>query len=201
MNTDILDQAPETPALGFIELSSISRGLYLTDVVAKKAPIKIVASQPISSGKFVLFFTGDVASVDESYRAALLLGEGLILNQIVILGVHEKLAPFLSALWGTQMGHFYLESKFSETAIGIVESNTMAGAVLAADFALKAANVELYRMRLGQGIGGKAYFILMGLQEEVEAALESAQICLINLNCLCRVDLVPRPEPEALVYF
>lgn len=196
-----VQNADAAPALGFLELSSISRGLYLTDVVVKKAPVKIIASQPISSGKFILFFTGDVASVDESYQAAIALGEGFVLKQVFISGVHEKLSPFLDSLWEGVSGHFYLQNKSPDESIGIVESQSMAGAVLAADFALKAAQVNLFRMRLGQGIGGKAYFVLEGRQEEVEAALESAEKCLKNLSSLCRVDLIPRPEEEVLSYF
>src|SRR3954462_14893838 len=87
------------PALGFIELSSISRGLFLTDVAVKKAPVRVIASQPISSGKHVLLFVGDVASVQESHQAALALADGTVVRQILLPGVHEELAPFLDSLW------------------------------------------------------------------------------------------------------
>src|SRR6476619_2979146 len=87
------------PALGFLELSSISRGLFLTDVVLKKAPVRMIASQPVSSGKHILLYFGDVASVEESHRAALDLADGTILKQVLIPGVHEELAPFLDSIW------------------------------------------------------------------------------------------------------
>ena len=184
------------PALGFLELSSIARGLYLTDTVLKKAHIRILASQPISSGKFVLLYVGDVASVEESHRAALEAGEGTLLRQVLIPGVHEKLAPYLDSLWSQAptLGQV-------DQSIGIVESLTLAGAILAADQALKMAHVSLCRMRLGQGIGGKAYFVLTGAQEEVEAALDAAKTSLKSCESFCRVDLIPRPQEEALAYF
>ena len=184
------------PALGFIELSSISRGLYLTDVVLKKAPVKVIASQPVSSGKHILMFMGDVASVEESHRAALELGAGTIVRDVFIAGVHEDLAPFLDSLWTMEP----TRSPAGE-AVGIVESTTLAGAILAADKALKTADVSLCRMRLGQGIGGKAYFVLTGRQDEVEAAIEAAQATLTGLDSLCRVDAIARPQDEALLYF
>jgi microcompartment protein CcmL/EutN len=186
----------ELPALGFLELSSISRGLFLTDTVLKKAPVRVIASQPVSSGKYVLLYFGDVASVQESHRAALDLVDGTLLKQVLIPGVHEQLAPFLDSLWNLTPQRAAVEE-----AVGIVESVTLAGAILAADHALKAARVSLCRMRLGQGIGGKAYFILTGRQEEVEAAIDAARLCLTGLESLGRVDVIARPQEEALVYF
>jgi len=184
------------PSLAFIELSSISRGLYLTDLILKKAPVKVIASQPVSSGKHAILYTGDVASVDESHREALAFAEGTVVKEIFIPGVHEQLAPFLDSLW-TQN---HIQVRPSD-AVGIVESQTLAGAILAADRALKAATVALCKMRLGQGIGGKAYFVLSGRLEEVEAALEAARTILEDTESLCRVDLVARPSDEALAHF
>ena len=185
----------EVPALGFIELSSISRGLFLTDAVLKKALVKIIASHPISSGKHVLLFMGDVASVEESQKEALALADGTVVKQIIIPNIHAGLVLFLDSLW---------QSGFSKPAlqsVGIVESTTLAAAVLAEDRALKSADVSICRFRLGQGIGGKAYFVLTGKQEDVEASLEAAKACLQSLESFNRVDIIPRPQNEALAYF
>jgi microcompartment protein CcmL/EutN len=184
------------PALGFLELSSISRGLYLTDAILKKAPVRVLASQPVSSGKHVVLYVGDVASVEESHAEALEKSDGTVLKQVLIPGVHEQLAPYLDSIWTQEP----TRSPAGES-VGIVESTTMAGAIIAADTALKAARVSLCRMRLGQGIGGKAYFVLTGRQEEVEAAVEAAQECLRGIESLCRADIVPRPQDEALAHF
>jgi microcompartment protein CcmL/EutN len=186
----------ETPALGFLELSSIARGLFLTDVILKKAQITVIASQPISSGKHVLLYMGDVASVGEAHTAAIENGSGTVLKQILISGVHEELAPFLDSLWSSEAAHAPVEE-----SVGIIESTTLAGAILAADAALKAAEVGLCRMRLGQGIGGKAYFVITGRQEEVEAASEAARKTLFEMESLFRVDTIANPSEEALAHF
>ena len=186
----------QLPALGFLELSSISRGLFLTDVVLKKAQVRVIASQPVSSGKHVLLYIGDVASVDESHRAALAEGEGTVLRQILIPGVHEQLASFLDSIWASRPARGSVEG-----CIGIVESTTLAGAILSADQALKTADVSLCRMQLGQGIGGKAFFVMTGNLEDIEAALESASQCLKSLDSFCRVDIIRRPQDEALAHF
>jgi microcompartment protein CcmL/EutN len=187
---------PDVPALGFIELSSISRGLFLTDAILKKAPVRVVASLPISSGKHVLVFVGDVASVDEAHRAAIEAGDGTVVREVLIPGLHEQLAPFMDSLWTAESTR-----SLAGESVGIVESSTLAGAILSADRALKAARVSLCRMRLGQGIGGKAYFVLTGRQDDVEAALEAARDTLVGLDSFCRMDIVPRPQDEALAYF
>ena len=89
------------PALAFLELSSISRGLFLTDAVVKKAPVRIITSQPVSSGKHVLLFMGDNASVEESHREAVAKADGTLLREVLIPGVHEQLAPFLDSIWSS----------------------------------------------------------------------------------------------------
>jgi microcompartment protein CcmL/EutN len=184
------------PALGFLELSSISRGLFLTDVVLKKAPIRVIASQPVSSGKHVLLYIGDVASVQESHQEAVANADGTVLRQVLIPGVHPQLAPFLDSIWNQLPTRHPVGE-----AVGNVESQTLAGAILSADTALKAAQVSLCRMRLGQGIGGKAFFVLTGRQEELEAALEAAKSTLTQVESYVRTDLIPRPDEEALAYF
>jgi microcompartment protein CcmL/EutN len=54
---------------------------------------------------------------------------------------------------------------------------------------------------LGQGIGGRAYFVVSGRQEEVEAAGDSARLSLQETESLARVDVIPRPLEESAVYF
>jgi microcompartment protein CcmL/EutN len=195
--TDPLEDvgSAKMPALAFIELSSISRGIYLTDVVIKKAPVRIITSQPISSGKHVLLFVGDNASVEESHGAALAAADGTIVRQVLIPGVHPALAPFLDSIWSADAARNPIGD-----SVAIVESTSLAGAILSADQALKTADVQLCRMRLGQGIGGKAFFVISGKQEEVEAAVDAANICLRQLDSYCRTDVIPRPETEALAY-
>lgn len=185
-----------SPALGFIEVSSISRGLFLTDVVLKKAPVRIIASQPVSSGKHVLLFTGEVAAVEESHQAALKEGDGTVLRHVLIPAVHEELSPFLDSIWSAAA-----RTSPAQEAVGMVESSSVAGAVLAADRALKTAAVALCRMRLGQGIGGKAYFVITGRQDDLEAALDAARTSLEQADSYLRCDLLPRPLEETLTYF
>ena len=71
----------------------------------------------------------------------------------------------------------------------------MAAALLAADAACKAADVALVALRLGDGIGGKAYFALQGDQADVEAALLAAER-ITAPALLAGRELIPRPHEE-----
>ena len=55
-------------------------------------------------------------------------------------------------------------------AVGIFETFSVASSLLAADAAAKAAQVEVAELRLADGLGGKAYFVVAGEQADVEAA-------------------------------
>lgn len=184
------------PALGFLELASIARGLVITDLILKKAPVQVVTSQPVSSGKHVVLYFGDVASVSEAHAEALANADGSLLRQVLIPGVHPKLAPFLESLWNASP-----RVLAASESVGVVESQSLAAAILAADRALKTAPVDLTRFRLGQGIGGKAYFVVSGRQDDVEAAVEAARGELDSLQSLVRVESIPRPYQEALGFF
>lgn len=195
----------EAPALAFLEFSSISRGLYVTDVAVKRAEVRILFSQPVSSGKHALLFAGDVASVVESHAAAVAAGDGTIVRDILIPGVHADLAPFLQKHLGAANGEARTETLMdaldSADSLATCESSTLAGAVLAADRALKTAPVRLIRMRLGQHIGGKAYFVIAGAQSDIEASADAALRSLIETESLARVDVIPRPEAQAVAFF
>jgi microcompartment protein CcmL/EutN len=56
----------------------------------------------------------------------------------------------------------------------VVETHTLAGAVLGLDVALKAAQVSVMELRLGSGLAGKGFFVVTGELHDVEAAAEAA---------------------------
>lgn len=185
------------PALAFFELSSIARGLYLTDQALKKAPVQILVSEPISSGKHILLFQGDVASVEESYRIVDSLSSDTILRKVLIPGIHPRLQEFLQL-------DFPPEKKFSppiDDSIAVLESSHLCAAVLGADQALKAADITLCRLKLGQGIGGKAFFVISGLLEDVEASVSVAENTLRSLDSFVRADIIARPIPDSIRFF
>jgi microcompartment protein CcmL/EutN len=169
------------PALALLELESIARGFTTADVLLKRADVTLAFAEPTTPGKFILLFHGPVADVDESYRAGLEHAGPLLLDKLFLPGPADAL---LRALEGK------LGPKQSES-LGIVETHTVASALLAADAALKEAEVWLTALHLAKGIGGKGYFTLAGDLHMVEAALLAAGAAiapplLLTTECIAR---------------
>ena len=86
------------PALALIEVSSIARGMVVTDACVKKAEVKLLASKPISPGRYITLFWGDVADVEEAYREGLEVAGEALDDQLFLPGVHESLLEAVLAV-------------------------------------------------------------------------------------------------------
>jgi microcompartment protein CcmL/EutN len=80
--------------------------------------------------------------------------------------------------------------------VGIVETQSVASAILSLDSALKTASTDLVDMKLGKGLGGKGYFVLTGELSEVEAALNAAKLTLEDGDKFLRSDIIARPHED-----
>ena len=63
----------------------------------------------------------------------------------------------------------------SHQSLGLLEFSTVASGIEAADCAVKTAQIQLGRLHLASGFGGKAYFTVAGSQSDVEVAIAAAQ--------------------------
>lgn len=174
------------PALGLVELESIAKGLVVADALIKKAEVKLYISEPMTPGKYVVLFRGAVAEVQESFDEAVAIGGATVLDKLVLTQVHRML---LAGLDGT------FEALGAQDALGIVETQTIASTVLAADTALKRARVRLTHLHLAKGIGGKGWFTLAGAQHDVEAALEGAAMS-VEQRLLVATEIIQRPHRD-----
>lgn len=76
-----------------------------------------------------------------------------------------------------------------EDALGIIETITVASAILAADAGVKGAEVSLLQLRLADGLGGKGLVYFHGLLADVETAVDlSARLAQ---NQLVRQMVIP----------
>ena len=185
-----LDWPPAAPALGLVELSSIAQGLYVADEVVKKAPVKLLSMAPVSPGKILIVFAGDEASVRESHQRGLEISEGWLTDELLIPRLDPQVIPAINDTVKVEALH----------ATGMLETETAATCVIAADQAVKAADVQLMEIRLARGIGGKGYFTVTGALEEVEAALAAGETEPRARGLLVNRILIPNPDPELLKY-
>jgi len=173
------------PAIGLIEVSSIARGMVVSDGCVKKAPIKLLESRPISPGRYINLFWGEVAEVDEAFREGVDLAGDTLVDRLFLSGAHESL---LDALLGLALAP-------GVDSLGIIETFSVASTLLSADAACKAADVRLLEVRLATGLGGKSYYIVTGELPDVEAAVEAGGD-LLEAGQLQNTEVIPRPDPD-----
>jgi microcompartment protein CcmL/EutN len=173
------------PALAVVELDSIARGFVVADALLKRARSRIGLAEPVTPGKYVLLFGGDIGEVEESFHAAVETAGSSLLDQLLLPQAADGLIAGLQGRFHTR----------EEESLGFVETQTVASAVRSADAALKRADVFLTRLHLARGIGGKGYYGLSGSLHMVQAALEAAGSS-IDAGLLVTTEIIQRPHPE-----
>lgn len=176
------------PAIGLLEVSSLARGFVVTDAVVKKAEVILLGSHPIAPGRYITLFWGPVAEVEESFAAGEEVGREVLVDSLFLPGAD---AQVIEALTAGRTRRPALD------ALGILETYSVTGALLAADAACKAAEVELLEIRLAHGMGGKGLWVVTGALHDVEAAME-AGAGILDPGVLVRTEIIARPHPDML---
>lgn len=172
------------PALALLEFNSIAAGILAGDAMVKKAPVNTIQSGTVQPGHYLVMVTGDVASVEEAVNAGRETGQDALRDLIFLPNVHPGVVEGIS-------GH---RQKMDGDALGIVETDSVAAVIGAADAGLKGAEVTLWQLRLADGLGGKGLAFFSGLVADVEAAVE---IALTHVGShLVRQVVVPQLHPE-----
>jgi microcompartment protein CcmL/EutN len=153
------------PTIAVIEFASIADGIYCTDALLKKAPIAMLKSGTVSRGRYLIIIGGSTGSVEESLNEALTLGQKNVLDHAFLPDVHTRVHD---ALLGQR---FAIE----QDAVAILETDTVAANVRAAELAIKGTEVRLVELRLADyEMSGKAISLYNGELYQVEAAMELA---------------------------
>jgi microcompartment protein CcmL/EutN len=176
------------PALALLEVASLARGVAVADAVMKRATVELLECGPVSPGKYLILFAGGVAETDESLRAGIAMAGDSLLDQLFLPFAHEQLLPAIRAgVTGlTQNGD-------AEESAGMVELLSVSAALRSADAACKAADVRLQMLQLARGIGGKAWFILRGELDSVEASVAAATEAA-GRGLLAGAEIIARPH-------
>lgn len=171
-------------AIGMVEFNSIAKGIYAADQMVKISEVEIVTATTSCPGKYIAIVTGDVAAVEDSVRIGEKMAEEFFVDSIVIPNVEPSIFPAIS---GATM-----PSRIQ--AIGIMESFSLATMIICADQIMKSGELEAIELRLGNGIGGKAYFTYTGdvaaVQSGTDAGLEIAK----QKGLLVNAEVIPSPS-------
>lgn len=170
-------------ALGMVEVSSISRGIVVTDNMIKASDVEITTAVSVCPGKYIAIISGDVAAVENSVNLGVAAAGEFIIDSFVLPRVHPGVFPAITSTCSVK----------KTGALGIIESFSIAALIVAADTALKAAEVEAIELRIGSGLGGKAYFTLSGDVGAVQSAVEAGSHSVSEKGLLVNSEVIPSP--------
>lgn len=177
--------------LGALEFSNIVIGMQALDQMVKVAPIHIIDARTISSGKYLVIFSGDVASVEYAYKAGDQTGATYVVDKLFLPQVHPDVIP---AIGNTiQIGEW--------DCIGIIETLSIVSGIEAADNAAKEGGVKIIEIRLADGYGGKSYVKMMGPLDAVQSAVKAGIAKAEEKNLLGMHTIIPQPHKEIKPFF
>ena len=172
--------------IGFLELSSIAKGIEAADAMLKAAEVCLLSAKPSCPGKYHVLVSGEVAAVQSSIAAGAAVGGAYVVDQLVIARIHPQVIEAINLATLPE----------GPNAVGILEYFSVTASILGADAAVKAADVTLLEVRLGTGIGGKSYVILTGEVAAVEEATLCGAACAAETGMLVSRVVIPSPHPD-----
>jgi len=177
--------------LGALEFSSIVIGLQALDQMVKVAPIQIIDARTISSGKYLIIFSGDVASVEYAYHTGCEIGANQLVDKLFLPQVHPDVIPAIGKI--INIGEW--------DTIGIIETLSIVSGIEAADSAAKEGGVKIIEIRLADGYGGKSYVKMMGSLAAVQSAVRAGTVKAKEKDLLGMDTIIPQPHKEIRPFF
>ncbi|MEN8164737.1 MAG: BMC domain-containing protein [Acidobacteriota bacterium] len=169
------------PAISVLEIDGIAAGIAAADAMVKRAPIAVLKAGTVHPGHYLILVAGSVAAVEEAHEAGLARAGSWLLDNVLLPDVHPQVTA--ATLGGRQ--------SLSAEALAVVECRSVPSLLRAADAAIKATEISIARIRLADGLGGRAFLLLDGLLADVEAACEIGRE-LIPQQFLLQTTVIPR---------
>lgn len=177
-------------SVGILELRSIAKGIQASDEALKSAGIKLVSAQPICPGKFELVISGQLAQVN----AAMERIRGNFSEYLVDSVLLGRIDPtVVQALLGGQ-------PEARHGALGTIETFSVASVIMAADTAVKSADVDILELRTARGMGGKGVVLLTGEVADVTAAIEAGSRYAADQGLLVSSSVLGAPHADLWDY-
>lgn len=155
------------PAIALWEFDSIAEGVFIGDAIAKHAPVAAITTGTTQPGRYLVLVSGDTASVDVAVEVVVDESPATLRDHVYLPDIAQAVAEAL--VRGPKR-----QSPRGDAA-GIVETTTVASAIVAADAAVKEADVEVSILRLADGLGGKGFFIVDGDIGEVNSSVAASE--------------------------
>lgn len=151
------------PALALLEFDSLAAGIDAGDAMVKRSPVALLRAGSVQPGRYLVLVSGQVADVDEALAAGRERHPPRLRDVLYLPNVHPGV---VDALRGAR------RRSDDADALGVVETSGIAAAIRAADAGLKGAEVTLWHLRLGDGLGGKGLVLFAGLVADAATAVD-----------------------------
>ena len=166
-------------SIGFLETSSIARGIEAADAMLKTASVEILLLTRVPRGKQLVMIGGPLADVEAAMQVGVATAGSTLLDHFTIQRVHEQLPPAIKGLVKVE----------GKEALGLIETKEVASAIYAADAAVKAAAVWLVEAR--NQAGGKGLVVLAGDVGAVRAAVAAGVATVKKEGMLIAEVVIP----------
>ncbi|MDO8686364.1 MAG: BMC domain-containing protein [Clostridiales bacterium] len=173
-------------AIGVIEITSVAKGIEICDRMIKASNVKVLEALPLCPGKYVIIIGGKVADVKNSVDVAVEEAGAFLVDRLLIPNIDDQV---FKALNNTN-------SIDNVEALGIIETFSVSSGIMAADTAVKAANVHLIEVRLSRGLGGKAFVTMTGTVGDVKAAVSAGSEQAKSDGLLVGFAVIPSPHED-----
>ncbi len=174
------------PAIAMLELDSIAVGTRVADAMIKRAPVREIRIGTVQPGKYLVLVGGSVAAVEEAHLEGVRESGDALLNEILLPNVHEQVYESIGGKRRKNRGD----------ALGILETSSLPANVLAADKAVKAADVTIVEIRLDDGLGGQGITSVTGKVQDVQAAIAAGVASVNQVDVVVRSVVIPRQHME-----
>ncbi len=173
-------------AVGVVESNSIPLGVLAGDAMVKTAQVELTAAQTACAGKYIVVVSGEVAAVEAAVAAGEEAAGAALIDSLVIPNVDERVVQAMAGATPVE----------DASALGLIETFSLASTISAADTAVKTAQVELVEVRLGRGMGGKSFVIFTGQVSAVEAAAKAVEASEGSKGLIGSSVVIPSPHGE-----
>ena len=177
-------------SVGIIEISNITKGYLVCDTILKLTSIKMLSAGSVCPGKFVMVFTGTISSVSHACQHIQESFSEYILDISEFGNIDDRIFDAINGV---------IDGRLTG-AVGIIETYSAASCILAADHALKAANVDIAELRLARGMGGKSFVSLTGTISSVNEAVEVGKSFASENGFLNDTTIIASPHEDLWQY-
>jgi microcompartment protein CcmL/EutN len=176
----------ELKAIAMVELNSIAKGVQVGDEMLKTSDVELIMAQPICAGKYMVLVSGDVDSVERASEVGKEVAAEFLVDDFVIPNVHSSIFPALTAT-----------TRIHEIdSLGVIETFSVASSIMAADAAVKAADVDIIEIRCATGLGGKSFLYLTGDVSSVNSAMDAGIDVLQGTGLVLSHVIIPSPSRD-----